>query len=206
MIRQNTADRAAHETAQSLDVIFTRNKGLADFAPRTKQTVVDRNEVVQTRLSQETKRHELLDQSHDAANHRIARQESLNRPPLPQTIPNSTLLEHIATSRFFHHYVSPKRTFWRLDLDFTSSVIDDATNRSVLAEAVIALGILTLPTRTRASCLAAQCRYTRALRMTNQALADAQQSKLDETLMAVILLGLYEASLSSTATSLQANS
>ena len=113
---------------------------------------------------------------------------------LPASIPNSSLLEHIATSRFFHHYVSPTRTFVRLDLDYLSSVIDHATKRNILAEAIIALGILTLPTKTRVSWEAARCRYSRALRFTNKALADAEQAKSDEALMAVILIGLYQVS------------
>lgn len=110
----------------------------------------------------------------------------------PASIPNSSLLDHIATSRFFHHYVSPKRTFCRLDLDFTSSVIDRAKKRSTLAEIIIALGILTLPRKTYASCLAARSRYTKALRRTNRALQDPVQAKSDEALLAVILLGLFE--------------
>lgn len=113
---------------------------------------------------------------------------------VPATIPNSTLLEHIATSRFFHHYVSPTRSFCRLDLDYLSSIIDNASQRSTLAEAIIALGILTLPAEPQVIQPAARCRYSRALRFTNKALADAEHAKTDEVLMAVILLGLYQVS------------
>lgn len=113
---------------------------------------------------------------------------------VPATIPNSALLEHVATSRFFHHYVSPSRTAYRLNLDFTSWVIDHATTRNILAEVIIALGILTLPQQNSASLLAARCRYTRAIRLTNEAIADTKLVKTDGVLMAVILLGLYEVS------------
>ncbi len=114
--------------------------------------------------------------------------------PVPPTIPNSSLLEHIATFRFFHHYVSADRTFCRLDLDFTSFIIDHATMRSSLAEVVIALGILTLPRKTDASSMAARLRYARSLRLTNRALRDSFGVKSDEVLMAVILLSFFEAS------------
>ena len=113
-------------------------------------------------------------------------------PQVPSSIPNSTLLEHIATSRFFLHYISPTRTFHRLDLDYTSAIIDHAVQRNILAEAIISLGILTLPRKTSSSMLAARCRYSRALRMTNKALADPDQAKSDDVFMAVILLGLFE--------------
>ena len=113
---------------------------------------------------------------------------------VPATIPNSTLLEHVATSRFFHHYVSPTRTFNRLDLDFATAVIDNAAMRSTLDEIVIALGILTLPRKTEASYTAARSRYARALRMTNQALQDPEEAKSDGVLMAVILLSCFEVS------------
>lgn len=111
---------------------------------------------------------------------------------IPPTIPNSTLLEHIATSRFFHHYVSADRTFCRLDLDYTTFIIDNATMRAALAECIIALGILTLPRRSEASCMAARLRYARALRLTNHALRDKAEAKSDEILMAVILLSFFE--------------
>ena len=117
---------------------------------------------------------------------------SQERSTVPEGIPSSSLLEEIAISRFFHHYVSPTRTFFRLDLDFTHSVIDGASRRPVLAEAIIAMGILTLPNKDQAAYNAARLRHTRALRLTNKALQDSQYAKSDEVLMAVLLLGLYE--------------
>lgn len=113
---------------------------------------------------------------------------------VPACIPNSTLLEHVATSRFFHHYVSPTRTCFRLDLDFTSFIIDNACMRSTLSEVVIALGILTLPRKSSASCTAARLRYARALKLTNKALQNDTEAKSDEVLMAVILLSFFEVS------------
>ena len=162
-------------SAQKLQLTFIQNKSPADFADNEPSNGRPLREVEKTAMA-------------------IRLPLKQETPTLPKIIPSSTLLEHIATSRFFHQYLSPKRTFWRLDLDFTSTVIENATKRSILSEIVIALGILTLPTRSRASYLAARCRYTRALRFTNQALADPKQSRLDEVLMAVILLGLYEVS------------
>ena len=111
------------------------------------------------------------------------------RLTIPEGIPDSSLLEQIATSRFFHHYVSPTRTFWRLDLDFTHAVIDGASHRAVLAEAIVAMGILTLPNKDRSAYAAARLRHTRALRLTNKALQDDEYAKSDEILMAVLLLG-----------------
>ena len=113
-------------------------------------------------------------------------------PSIPGAIPNSSLLEHIATSRFFHHYVSPTRTLFRLDLDFTQALIQKATKRGILAEAIIAMGILTLPKKDGSVHTAARIRHNRALRLTNVALRDSAYAESDEMLMAVILLGLYE--------------
>lgn len=111
---------------------------------------------------------------------------------VPRSIPNSVLLEQVATSRFFHHYVSSTRTFFRLDLDFTHSVIEGASRRGILAEAIIAMGILTLPNKSRSACVAARIRHNRALRLTSKALRSPKYVMSDELLMAVILLGLYE--------------
>ena len=62
----------------------------------------------------------------------------------------------------------------------------------MLAEAIIAMGILTLPNKDRPAYAAARLRHTRALRFTNKALQNDEYAKSDEILMAVILLGLYE--------------
>ena len=116
-------------------------------------------------------------------------------PRLPASIPVSTFLEYIATSHFFSNYVSKNRTFARLDLDFTSEIVDRASNRSALAEAVVALGILTLPKQSPRHRQAAQYRYSRALRFMHRALSDTSKATSDETMLGVILLGLYEVGL-----------
>lgn len=113
---------------------------------------------------------------------------------LPAQIPNSSLLEHVAISNFFQQYVSPEHTFYRLNLDFVTNVIDDAQGRRKLTEIIIALGILILPNRSSSSVVAARTRYTKALRLTNEALAQPDSARTDEALLAVILLGLYEVS------------
>ena len=111
---------------------------------------------------------------------------------LPSQIPNSTLLEHVATSCFFHHYALPASTFYRIGIEWVSDIVDSAQSRRKLAEIIVALGILTLPERSSASVSASRMRYTKALRLTNRALQDSDTARTDETLLAVVLLGLYE--------------
>lgn len=175
--------------------MFTRSKGPADFSHEQSRNVAAscRIRKVRQRKNERSKEAQQLTESEQETATKDSSQVMLPEH-VPATIPNSTLLEHIATSRFFHHYVSPSRTFCRLDLDFTSFVIDNAAMRSTLAEIVIALGILTLPRKTDASCMASRLRYARALRLTNRALRDEIEAKSDEVLMAVILLSFFEVS------------
>jgi hypothetical protein len=166
-----------------------QNKVPADFA------VANEGDVSPPEAVQEERRQgQSSDDAHLGVHNRSLRDRRTGHSSIPRNIPNSSLLEHIATSRFFHHYVSPTRTFFRLDLDFTHSVIDGAFKRAILAEAIIAMGILTLPNKSRAAYTAARVRHTRALRLTNKALLNLEYAKSDEMLMAVILLGLYEVS------------
>ena len=166
-----------------------QNKIPADFA------VANQGDVSPPDAEHEERRPgESSDDSHLGVHNRSLRDRRTRNSSIPRDIPNSSLLEHIATSRFFHHYVSPTRTFFRLDLDFTHHVIDGASKRAILAEAIIAMGILTLPNKSRAAYMAAKIRHTRALRLTNKALLNPEYAKSDEMLMAVILLGFYEVS------------
>lgn len=173
-------------------VVFTKFKGPRDFARDQGKEI--QNDKTNKRKGQSREDDEVAVMDEHRHVNGTPSLHMDRATELPATIENASLLEHIATSRFFHHYVSPRRSFCRLDLDYTTSVIDQSTKRSVLAEVIIALGILTLPRRTSASCTAARCRYSRALRLTNKALEDTAEAKSDGVLMAVILLGLFEVS------------
>lgn len=175
------------------ELVFTRSKGPADFRPKqSTKTVSSRRKRKETirGLSKSNHLSPSKPEQDDASE--TSPRDTACKDVVPPAIPNSSLLEHIATSRFFHHYVSPTRTCFRLDLDFTSFVIDNAAMRSTLSEAVIALGILTLPRKSSASCTAARLRYGRALKLTNEALRNDTAAKSDEVLMAVILLSFFE--------------
>ena len=180
-----------HERRRPSHLIFMQNKVPADFAAANQSAASTLADIEGDKVR---RRGKSSDDAHPSAYDRSSRDRKTRHSSIPRDIPNSSLLEHIATSRFFHHYVSPTRTFFRLDLDFTHAVIDGASKRAILAEAIVAMGILTLPNKSRAAYLAARIRHTRALRLTNKALRDAEFAKSDEVLMAVILLGLYEVS------------
>ena len=176
------------------ELIFVPSKGPSDFiqgrAPRSKPRRSRTSET--TARSDGNRRTRLSDKKSPSTSRRSP---SSTASSLPPTIPNSSLMEYIAVTQFFYHYVSPSRTFCRLDLDYVSSVIDRATKRNILTEAIISLGVLTLPIPTRVSRAAASTRYARALRLTKQALCESMFATTDEALMAVILLGLYEVSI-----------
>ena len=189
---QRASKKTKKECPQKPALVFTRNKGPSDYAAES--TVLVNGQINKARTSSKSTSHDGVDEAQFDPTLDLSTYSKPRSMSMPNTIPNSSLLEHIATSRFFHHYGCPKRTFYRLELDYISSVIDNATNRGILAEIIIALGILTWPSKSPASRLAARCRYARALRLTNQALVDAKQTNTDEVLMAVILLGCYEVS------------
>lgn len=175
------------------ELVFTKSKGPADFRPKqSTKTVNSRRKRKATIREISKSKHASPGTPEEGDASEASPRDTACKDLVPPTIPNSTLLEHIATSRFFHHYVSPTRTCFRLDLDFTSFVIDNAAMRSTLSEAVIALGILTLPRKSSASCTAARLRYARALKLTNEALRNDTAAKSDEVLMAVILLSFFE--------------
>lgn len=176
--------------------MFTTVKGPSDFSrgQANSNTGASGSERTRKRGSQTSSKGEVAPGNNGQDLAELPKFPTKEFAQLPPTIANASLLEHIATSRFFYHYVFPNRSFCRLDLDFTTSVIACSTKRGILAEVIIALGILTLPRKTSASCLAARCRYSRALRLITQALEDPVEAKSDGVLMAVILLGLFEVS------------
>ena len=157
MQRQGFCEKQARGNNDAVDFVFTKCKGPEDFKhgqargplSKSKSTGSESAESpVMDRRRSATDAVQVISVGFGESKKSRAYSET-DAIPLPACISNSSLLEHIATSRFFHHYVSPNRTFYQLDLDFTSSIVDQANRRSMLAEIIIALGRRQSPRRLR---------------------------------------------------------
>ena len=122
--------------------------------------------------------------------------ESRDSPPVDSISPSLlTSIEEQATCFFFQNYVfedqdpSAKSPF-----DYLPSLFRDLPLKSVLSEAVIAVGLAGIASTRKASQVmtAAQLRYTVTVRAISAVIADIEQVKQDQVLVAVLLLGFYE--------------
>lgn len=104
------------------------------------------------------------------------------------------MLAATAECVFFAQYVNIGAGFTKTDFGYVSPMYANATTDGMLADIVLALGMLALAKKVkdRAVMLAAAQRYTRALRQTQAALDDSKRVTSDETLTTVSLLALHE--------------
>ncbi|TAQ91109.1 hypothetical protein B7494_g534 [Chlorociboria aeruginascens] len=104
----------------------------------------------------------------------------------------STSAEEQATSFFFRNYVlddkATKHFEYLLDV-YSNEIIGNA-----LSETIMALGMAGLSNfwRDPKIMVNAQCKYNSALRLISSRLRDIEEAKADQTLISVMLLGLYE--------------
>ena len=115
--------------------------------------------------------------------------------------PNSSTLEDLAVCSFMSNFVLiPRhREAFRGFLDALPTLFNNAPNGSVLPLATSALSLAIAGGRSscsREAILSAK-NFGKALVETNKAIRDPVESLKDETLMAVLVLSLYEVSLSS---------
>jgi hypothetical protein len=116
---------------------------------------------------------------------------------LKNTIPADVppIAEDVAANCFFNYYVLPNPAKGPSKLyNSLPEIYAKAPPDSALSATIVALGIASMSSSMKipSLMLKANAKYAEALNLINSALRDPFAAKLDETLMVVILLGLYE--------------
>ena len=114
-------------------------------------------------------------------------------PPRALSVP----IESQAMCYFFRNYVCEESRPSTGYFDYLPSIIgNNVAVGSALIDAVISLGMVGLSNAKHASeiMIPAKERYSLALQATNSSLRDEEHAKADQTLITVMLLGLYEVS------------
>ena len=107
----------------------------------------------------------------------------------------SESIETQATCFFFRNYVWEDSQSSKGFFDYLPRIFGrNETMGSALTDAIMSLGMVGLSNTKHASeiMIPATEKYHSALRATNSALRDVEQAKADQTLITVMLLGLYE--------------
>ncbi|KAF2814622.1 uncharacterized protein BDZ99DRAFT_181049 [Mytilinidion resinicola] len=121
-------------------------------------------------------------------------------PSTPETSPStlaiitpSRLIEDDAASFFFFHYVLKEPAFANGLYDFLPTLYSQGSS-AVFQDIVTATGLAGLANLKRSPTLmhAARAKHSTALRTVNASLQNQQTATSDSTLMAVLLLGLFE--------------
>jgi hypothetical protein len=118
-----------------------------------------------------------------------------NTIPAPLNIP----VEQLATHHFFANFVAvPHSTNSRGFLDYVIPLVNLERQESHLKMAFSAASMAALANRPNSKSLLVQAEelYAKAIRLVNEALRDPAAQKTDQTLAAVLLLGLFETILS----------
>jgi hypothetical protein len=99
-----------------------------------------------------------------------------------------------ATCFFFQNFVLEDPCDSRGQFDYLPRMYQTSKVNKVLEEAVLALGLAGLANRTKASkvMIKANVKYTMAVHAVSSVLSEMEQAKADQTLIAVMLLSLYE--------------
>ncbi len=115
-----------------------------------------------------------------------------------QTFPNSLVLsaEDQATCFFFHNYVLPDDVVVQGNYRYLYNVYSNQEIENTLADSITALGLSGLAHFWKSSSImfTSNITYNRALRNLSTQLRDIKTAKADQTLIAVMMLGLYEVS------------
>ena len=115
---------------------------------------------------------------------------------ISHTLPPS--LEEQAKCFFFQNYVLEDCRASRGHFDYLPGIYMNLKVQRFLEDAVVALGLAGLANLTKGAkvMLKANIRYTAAVRAVSSALGEVEQVTADQTLIAVMLLSLYEVILS----------
>ncbi len=118
----------------------------------------------------------------------------------------SVSAEDQATSFFFSNYVFDEERHSRGNFSFLPTLYRHESIESLLSVTVTSVGMAGLSNMARCSTIgaAAKRKYVRALALTNDALRNPQQAVEDRTLIAIMLLSMFEVVASSTKQSLDA--
>jgi hypothetical protein len=119
--------------------------------------------------------------------------ETVPANPIPTAV--QPVAEDVAASCFFNYYVLPNPAKGPCKLyNSLPELYAKAPAASSFAATIVALGIACMSSGMKIPSLMmkANAKYAEALNLINSALRDPVAAKLDETLMVVILLGLYE--------------
>jgi hypothetical protein len=105
-----------------------------------------------------------------------------------------TTYEDLAIAFFFTHYLTVNSPSDKAHLDFLPSMCSALLMDSPLPSAIVSVGMAGLANKKKAPeiMIAARRKYTSALSLTMAALSKTASATTDQTLITVILLGLYE--------------
>jgi hypothetical protein len=102
--------------------------------------------------------------------------------------------EEVAIAFFFAHYLTVNSPSDKAHLDFLPSMCSDLPTNSLLLSTIVSVGMAGLANKNKAPgiMIAARRKYTSALSLAMAALSNTASATTDQTLIAVILLALYE--------------
>ncbi|KAF2108993.1 hypothetical protein BDV96DRAFT_503571, partial [Lophiotrema nucula] len=103
-------------------------------------------------------------------------------------------LEDQGVSFFYSNYVQPPKFIPRGQFDFLIDVMNKPDTKKIVQSSVTAAGLAGLANSTKCQVVMkrAQEEYVSALSMVNRALQVPDSAKTDDTLISVIMLGMYE--------------
>ena len=116
-------------------------------------------------------------------------------PPItPMMLDLGWAAEDQATCFFFKNYVLGKDQFGRGNFHYLSEIYGSEEVGKALADSVASLGMVGLANFWGASNIMrnANMKYNSALRLVSERLRNVEEAKADQTMIAVMLLGLYE--------------
>jgi energy-converting hydrogenase Eha subunit G len=106
----------------------------------------------------------------------------------------STSAEEQATSFFFRNYVLEEQKYHNGHFQYLSDIYAREEIGESLADSVVCLGLVGLANFWKASniLISAKAKYNSALRLVSSKLRNIEEAKSDQTMAAVMLLGVYE--------------
>jgi len=116
------------------------------------------------------------------------------QPLPPLTINLATSPEDQATCFFFQNYVLGGNDIFKGHIDYLSDIYSSEEIGSGLADSVASLGMVGLANFWKAPNIMSNAviKYNSAMRTISSQLRNVEQAKSDQTLISILLLGLYE--------------
>jgi hypothetical protein len=116
------------------------------------------------------------------------------QPVSPFSLSLGTSAEDQATCFFFQNYILGGKDVFKGHVDYLSEIYSTEEVGSGLADSVASLGMVGLANFWKAPNIMSNAviKYNSAMRTISSQLRDAEQAKADQTLIAILLMGLYE--------------